>query len=307
MSSLADAPGRRDDIVAYADNSNLWRIGNSNLVTVVKMPLIKHLPLHKAVEHLVQNLEPLLSIHYNLVNSQRNSRPRLLDLDAFSEVADLLTHYTLDLLMTEWSNSKTIGLTIEVEEEEIFNCDPENPGCPLVCELPLRYGLPCKHWMYPAFLNSCQLPLSLFHLRWFFDRPAVLHDRWHMSWKTGKDALRAPSPVKDPDISRSRFHGRGEEMAKGAAMETVLLLRQCPPNIAENFAFAVCDMNAVLIEKQQQLLARSEEAPLELPPPLPKPNARNFPTSRKRKMTGLEAALQEERDKVTERGETSKG
>jgi hypothetical protein len=76
-------------------------------------------------------------------------------------------------------------------------------------------------------------------------------------------------------------------MVKGAAMETVLLLRQCPPSVAENFAVAVRDMNAVLIEKQQQLLARAEKAPLELPPPLPQPNARDFSTSRKRKMTGL--------------------
>ena len=74
-------------------------------------------------------------------------------------------------------------------------------------------------------------------------------------------------------------------------METVLLLRQCPPSVAENFAVAVRDMNAVLLEKQQLLLARGEEAPLELPPPLPEPNARDFPTSWKRKMTGLEAAL----------------
>ncbi len=36
------------------------------------------------------------------------------------------------------------------------------------------------------------------------------------------------------------------------------------PSVAENFAVAVRDMNAVLIEKQQQLLARAEEAPLEL-------------------------------------------
>jgi len=50
-------------------------------------------------------------------------------------------------------------------------------------------------------------------------------------------------------------------------------------------------MNAVLFEKQQLLLARGEEAPLELPPPLPEPNACDFPTSWKRKMTGLEAAL----------------
>jgi hypothetical protein len=83
-------------------------------------------------------------------------------------------------------------------------------------------------------------------------------------------------------------------------METVLLLRQCPPSVAENFAVAVREMNAVLLEKQQQLLARAEKAPFELPP-LPQPNTRDFPTSRKRKMTGVEAALQEERDAVVRR------
>ena len=112
---------------------------------MVKVPLTKHLQVHKAVEHLVQDLEPLLSVHYNLVNRQRNSRPRLLDLDAFSEVGDLLTHYCLNLMMTEWSNTKIIGLAIEAGEEEAFDFDPENPRCPLACELPLRYSLPCKH------------------------------------------------------------------------------------------------------------------------------------------------------------------
>ena len=80
-------------------------------------------------------------------------------------------------------------------------------------------------------------------------------------------------------------------MVKGAAIETVLLLRHCPSSVAENYAVAVRDMNAVLLEKQQQLLARAEETCLELLLPLSQPNAREFPTSRKRKMTGFEAAI----------------
>jgi hypothetical protein len=44
-------------------------------------------------------------------------------------------------------------------------------------------------------------------------------------------------------------------MVKGAAMEAVLLLRQCPLGIAENFAVAVCDISAALLEKQHELLA----------------------------------------------------
>jgi hypothetical protein len=130
--------------------------------------------------------------------------------------------------------------------------------------------------------------------------PLVLHEHWQMSW--AKDsAQRAPSLAMDPDSSRSRFHGRGEEMVKGAAMETVLLLRQCLEDIAENFAVALRDMSAALLEKQHELLARASADPLELPPPLPLPNGRDFPTSRKREMTGHEAGLQEEVDSAVRR------
>ena len=83
-------------------------------------------------------------------------------------------------------------------------------------------------------------------------------------------------------------------------METVILLRQCPPSVAVNYAVAVRDMNAILLEKQQQL-ARAEQIPLELSLPLPQPNGREFPTSRKRKMTGFEAAILEERDALVRR------
>ena len=88
-------------------------------------------------------------------------------------------------------------------------------------------------------------------------------------------------------------------------METVLLLRQCPPSIAENYAVAVRDMNAVLLEKQQQLLARAEEAPLELSLPFLQPKAREFPTSL-RKTTGFEAAIQEGRDALVRRRRDTK-
>ena len=65
-------------------------------------------------------------------------------------------------------------------------------------------------------------------------------------------------------------------------MEAVLLLRQCPPGIAENFAVAIRDMNAALLEKQ---LARASAAPLE------------------EKTTGHEAALKEEVDAAVKRRE----
>jgi hypothetical protein len=68
---------------------------------------------------------------------------------------------------------------------------------------------------------------------------------------------------------RSRFYSHSEEVVKGAAIEAVILLRKCPPAVAENYAVAVHDMSAVLLKKQQQLLACAELAPLELLAPLP--------------------------------------
>jgi hypothetical protein len=56
-------------------------------------------------------------------------------------------------------------------------------------------------------------------------------------------------------------------------METVLLLRQCPPGIAQNFDVTIRDMSAALVEKHHELLVRANAAPLELPPPLPQPIA----------------------------------
>jgi hypothetical protein len=55
-------------------------------------------------------------------------------------------------------------------------------------------------------------------------------------------------------------------MVKGAAIEVVLLLWKCPPSLVENYAVAVYNINAVLLKKQQLLLAYVEQALLELPP-----------------------------------------
>jgi hypothetical protein len=60
-------------------------------------------------------------------------------------------------------------------------------------------------------------------------------------------------------ISKPLFMAAARGTAHGAAIETVILLRECPPSVAENYAVAVRDTNAVLLKKQQQQqLARAE-------------------------------------------------
>ena len=108
-----------------------------------------------------------------------------------------------------------------------------------------------------------------------------------MSWK---DSELATTRVAAP--SRDRFLQRGEESIKDTALAAVQYLRTLPAGEAENFAVAIRDTATELAHKEQARLDRYCDHPLELPDRLLKPNARDFPTSRKRKMTGYEAALQ---------------
>lgn len=51
------------------------------------------------------------------------------------------------------------------------------------CELPLRSGLPCRHWMLRTVNDRLQLSSTVFHHRWLVDGPPVVHEQWIMSWE----------------------------------------------------------------------------------------------------------------------------
>ena len=152
--------------------------------------------------------------------------------------------------MPEWAAVKMLAL--EEGAEEVAKGFNQESGCMLACELPLRYGILCKHWMYPAMIRKCQLPLSLFHPRWLLDGPATV-DSWQMSWgdisyetksedsriKQGTEQLKNREEAKNKFTSRDMFHDQGEEMIKDAALTSVHLLRDLPAGEAENFAVAL--------------------------------------------------------------------
>jgi len=147
---------------------------------VLKARLHKNLPVSRAIQIILDQTQ-LLGREYDAdINQQRRTTPRLLDFRAFSAVKSQLTHYALELTSREWSATKQMADDIEEGKEEEFEFDPDI-GCSFGCELPVRFGLPCRHWMYSSVVEDCPLPLSLFHPRWLFDGPAVLYDRWVMS------------------------------------------------------------------------------------------------------------------------------
>jgi hypothetical protein len=131
---------------------------------VVKAYLTAHTPISQAVQTIVEQTKELGRRYDAEINQQRRTTPRILDNAAFSAVKRKLTHYALELVVPEWSATKRMADDIEDRKEEEFEFDP-NIGCTLGCELPARYSLPCKHWMYMSLVEDCPIPLSLFHPR----------------------------------------------------------------------------------------------------------------------------------------------
>jgi hypothetical protein len=104
-------------------------------------------------------------------------------------------------------------------ESEEFDLEK---GCQYQCELLVRYGIPCRHWMYVAYSRECQLPLSLFHPRWPLYGPVVVRRRWKMTWD--KDDL--PLPRQLTLEGSDRFRKRGTEMVKTIALAVVHNIRK---------------------------------------------------------------------------------
>jgi hypothetical protein len=133
-------------------------------------------PLSKVIQIIVNATRDLGRRYDTEINQQQQSLPWLIDRAAFATIGRKLTHYALKLVMVEWSATKWMADEIEEGEREdidynAFSC------CISGCELPVRYGLPCRHWMYRSIQEEEPLPLSLFHPRWHFDGPSSCKTR----------------------------------------------------------------------------------------------------------------------------------
>jgi hypothetical protein len=115
-----------------------------------------------------------LAEEYNeRINDNRKNNPTLIDLKVFITVRSKLTHYVIDKTMAKWRAIKDFADAIDSGDEDPFEFK-EAIGCLCEYELPLRFGLPCKHWMLLFYLCREPLSLFLFHLRWLLDGPVVV-------------------------------------------------------------------------------------------------------------------------------------
>jgi hypothetical protein len=73
----------------------------------------------------------------------RISEPRLINVTFFQLVLRRVTYFALNLCSIELLQAKALYDKLGDEAKD-FEFDPE-VGCEELCQLPLRYRLPCKH------------------------------------------------------------------------------------------------------------------------------------------------------------------
>jgi hypothetical protein len=132
--------------------------------------------------------------------------------------------------------TEVLSETVTAELQAQLATDPDE-GCTFGCELPASFGLPCKHWMYASVVGECPLPLSLFHPRWLFDGPAVLHERWFMSWDPEQRLALGPSLANR--YASDRYAAQGKQMVEESALAIFDKLKRLPPGMKESFAKAI--------------------------------------------------------------------
>jgi hypothetical protein len=144
------------------------------------------------------------------------------------------------------------------------------PICLLAHPLPLRYGLPCRCWMYHCIYNSTELPLSTVDPQWHIKGPNVVHS-WAMSlYKPlpNSDKDNAPSP---PRTRRAGdiFQQDGRQVVLNAALDSNRLQEQLPGPDSLKLAARFKTTTAQGIQKFTARKERRQQLPTEVPKPLP--------------------------------------
>lgn len=116
--------------------------------------------------------------------------PRLLDRVAFKAYIGEVTLYALSMVAAEWEAAKMLS---DSDKEALDAID--GPKCTSACQLPARYGLPCRHWLYWASWMGIYIPLSLSHPRWLIDGSASDAMGWVMRYRDPVATINKPREI----------------------------------------------------------------------------------------------------------------
>jgi hypothetical protein len=125
------------------------------------------LSLEESAKRLTQTcLERLQILELDEVQSKVKAL-RTLTSDRWSFLIGSVSKLALAKIKEEWA--KLPAFESEVTDTNLTDCR---------CELLLRYGLPCKHYLLQAYRTGQPIPRSLLHPRWWLDGPVIKTGKW---------------------------------------------------------------------------------------------------------------------------------
>lgn len=113
--------------------------------------------------------------------------PVLIDHSAFASLKGKITYLAIAMISRELNSAKINAerfnqqISFGVEPGHTVIVEPPGDRCISECELPMRFGLPCKCWLYQCIIDQIPIPVSLIHPRWFYKGPPFVIC-WKMSF-----------------------------------------------------------------------------------------------------------------------------
>ena len=282
--------------------------GESKHRDVKSRGLNRNLPLYKAVSILIGQAREVAEKYEDSLNAEFSKTSRLIDRKVgFRHVAQNLPIYCLEMVQGEWLEAQKLAEDIRIGSVESWVVEGEylqNSGCMLACELPLRYGLPCRHWMHQFCKQQpyLPLPLSLFHPRWHKDNKSWLSRPWKMSYSVNTPP-RNLAPVRSREEADA-FRGHGDHKLGLSTIAASKFLEELTGQDADEFSAYMSKGMDHLAKGWQQKQAQKANVPVVLP--VNEKNQFSAPSRDKRKLralTGLDLAEQAERAQSRERRE----
>jgi hypothetical protein len=163
-------------------NSNQRSEGSNVKIKVI---LNHQLSLEETCRRLASTVSTDLRALDRLESEEGGDLPRTLDKHAFKRVGETVTRWAIDKVSPEWEATKVAVDSGDLSYSQ-FSDDCRT------CELPLRFGLPCRHTLCLAYLRGDLLPKSVFHPRWWIYGPAIKEDRWHPMYESTELPISPP-------------------------------------------------------------------------------------------------------------------
>jgi len=119
-------------------------------------------------------------------------------LQAFVLLADTISFFAIFKISPEWEATK-----------DGINKGTLRPELPCAqCELIVRFGLPCKHYLALPFQDGSPIPRSLIHPRWWINGEPIQITKWVPLYRTFALPISPPrntsSQLQNPYLSPSK-------------------------------------------------------------------------------------------------------